>query len=165
VAVIPTQNLNRYAQGWLDWYDNGGAQRNWAVQLFGLTHDYLAADQHISDPRRLTDQLIDLIRPYFADVVVAQDLPSAREQGADYFLVLDCAMSLRNMNGRFRADGGVYLLDASLHRVFQTTGFGEASRGFLVNPLTHDPIAMDEAMTEMMSQVTDGVRAHLGASQ
>jgi hypothetical protein len=167
VALIPTQNLNRYAEGWLDYYERGGAHRNWAIQLFGRSDDDLNAEGRLSDPRKLTDQVIDLIRPAFGEVVVAQDLPSAREQGADYFLILDCAMSLRGFwSDKVRVDGGVYLLDASLHRVFEDTTFAEASLGGLLdNPITSSEAGIDAAMRGMLTQLSAGVRAHLAVSQ
>lgn len=156
--------MNLYAQGWLDYYENGGAEHYWAVQLLGLSRDDLASARRASDPRNITDAMVDLIRPYFGEVIVAQDLASAHDQGAEYFVVLDCRMSAPGMGSRFRFDGGVYLLDASLQRVFEATGFGEVSRGGLLsNPLTQDPIAMDQSITEMLAKVTDAVHAHLGS--
>lgn len=167
VALIPTQNLNRYAEGWLDYYENGGAHRNWAVQLLGRSDADLASEGRVSDPRKLTDTVIDLIRPYFGEAVVAQDFPSAREQRADFFLILDCAMSVHGFwTDRVRVDGGVYLLDASLHRIFASTALAEAPlAGLLDNPLTRNQQATDEAMTAMLTQLSAGVRAHLGATR
>lgn len=163
VAVIPTENMNLYAQGWLDYYENGGAEHYWAVQLLGLSRDDLASARRASDPRNITDAMVDLIRPYFGEVIVAQDLASAHDQGAEYFVILDCRMSAPAWGSHFRYDGGVYLLDASLHRVFEATGFGEVSRGGLLsNPLTQDPIAMDQSITAMIAKVSDAVHTRLG---
>jgi hypothetical protein len=164
VALIPSENLNGYAAGWMYYNDRAAAGPNWFQSAIGgVTTDSLQNRSRASDPRHVTDAMIDLIRPYFGEVIVAQDLPSARAQGADYFIILDCRMSAPALNTHFRFDGGVYLLDASLHRVLEATGFGEVSRGGLLsNPLTQDPIAMDQSMTTMIAKVSDGVHARLG---
>lgn len=164
VALIPSENLNGYAAGWMYYNDRAAAGPNWFQSAIGgVTTDSLQNRSRASDPRHVTDAMIDLIRPYFGEVIVAQDLPSARAQGADYFIILDCRMSAPAFNTHFRFDGGLYLFDNSLHRVFEATGFGEVSRGGLLsNPLTQDPIAMDQSMTTMIAKVSDAVHTRFG---
>jgi hypothetical protein len=110
VAIIPSINFETHVRIWQEQHDQAVAGRSSTWRGEGG----LAALES-NDPRHFSDEVLAVVRPYFADAIIAQDLVEARERGADYFVIVDYFMRGSALN--LRPVGGVRMLNASLEEV------------------------------------------------
>jgi hypothetical protein len=159
VVLIPSSNFNDYARLWSEYYEDGGFERNWAVRLLNVQREQVAGQQQNSDPRAFADRFADALRAHVGELAIAANLPEAREQGGEYYLILDAWLSAPGQGSRFRVAGGAHLLDGSLRHVFSLEGAGEARRmgGLFANQFEVDA----RAMTDSMSGFSDAVLSQL----
>ncbi|GAM96966.1 hypothetical protein U91I_00587 [alpha proteobacterium U9-1i] len=164
VVLVPSSNFNDYARLWVEYYEGGGFERNWAVQLLNVQREQVAGQQQNSDPRAFADRFAEALRPHVGELAVAEDLPSAREQGGDYYLILDAWLSAPGQGSRFRVAGGAHLLDGSLRHVFSLEGAGEARRdgGLFSNQFEVDARAMTDSMTGFSDTVLSQLAQRVG---
>lgn len=129
VVLIPSGNYNEYARLWSAYYEQGGLERDW-LQTFAAgadgRRDQLDGMIQNSDPRLFASRLIDALRPYVREIGTAADLPTARAEGADYYLIVDTWLSGGPM--RLRVAGGAYLLDGRLNSVISAQNTNEQNR-------------------------------------
>jgi|CXWL01.1.fsa_nt_gi hypothetical protein len=164
VVLVPSSNFNDYARLWVEYYEGGGFERNWAVQLLNVQREQVVGQQQNSDPRAFADRFAEALRPHVGELAVAEDLPSAREQGADYYLILDAWLSAPGQGSRFRVAGGAHLLDGSLRHVMSLEGTGEARRdgGLFSNVFEVDARAMTDSMTGFSDTVLSQLAQRVG---
>lgn len=129
VVLIPSSNYNEYARLWSEYYEQGGLERDW-LQTLGTGADrrreQLDGTIQNSDPRLFASRLTDALRPYVREIGVAADLPTARAQGADYYLIIDAWLGADAF--KYRIAGGAYLLDGRLNSVISAQHADEHSR-------------------------------------
>ena len=129
VVLIPSGNYNEYARLWSAYYEQGGLERDW-LQTFATggerRREQLDGTIQNSDPRLFASRLSDALRPYVREIGTAADLPTARAEGADYYLIVDTSLSGGAM--RLRVAGGAYLLDGRLNSVISAQNTNEQSR-------------------------------------
>lgn len=164
VVLIPSGNYDEYSRLWSDLFEKGGIERqlehSLAGKLMGVTRENFAGTETGSDPRAFASRIADALRPHVREIGVADDLPAARAQGADYFLIIDDWTGITNWWGnRMRATGGIYLLDARLQRVFAAEGSGDGERHGI---LTGDPNQIyGQMVTAATNAMGDAVVAQL----
>lgn len=129
VVLVPSGNYNEYARVWSAYFEQGGLERDW-LQTFAAgadgRRDQLDGTIQNSDPRLFASRLIDALRPYVREIGAAADLPTARAQGADYYLIVDTWLSGGPM--KLRIAGGAYLLDGRLNSVISAQNTNEQNR-------------------------------------
>lgn len=129
VVLVPSGNYNEYARLWAEYFEEGGLERDW-LQTFatGATRRREQLDGTIqnSDPRLFASRFADALRPYVREIGVAADLPEARAQGADYYLIVDAWLGADAL--KYRVAGGAYLLDSQLNSVITAQTRNEQNR-------------------------------------
>jgi hypothetical protein len=160
VVLIPSGNYDEYSRLWADYFEKGGFEKTTASRWMGVDRGRIASIETSSDPRAFATRIADALRPHVRELAVAEDLPGARAQGADYFLVVDDWTGVTNWWGnRMRATGGVYLLDGQLRRVFAAEGSGDGERHGI---LTGDPNQIyGQMVTTATNAMGDAVVARL----
>jgi len=129
LAIIPSSNFNEYSRRWTRWFEEGAMENHWAYQLTGQSRDSMRGQEQNTDPRRFADQLVAALEPHVAEVMVASDFQTARDQGATFYLVVDAWLGTPNgMNGSWKTWAGATLLDGSLQRVWQANGEHQVRR-------------------------------------
>jgi hypothetical protein len=169
LAIIASANFNEYARRWVHWYGEGEGQGNieryWAYRLNSLDRDTTRPFEQNTDPRGFADQLVALLEPHVAEVIVAPDFQQAREQGATYYLVVDVWLGTPNfMNSSWKTWAGAYLLDSSLQRVFESSAEQQVSRGMQLvgSVIEADARSSRESFRGATEPVIAALRARLG---
>lgn len=129
VVLIPSSNYNEYARLWSEYYEQGGLESDW-LQTFATganrRREQLDGTIQNSDPRLFASRLVDALRPYVREISTAPDLPTARADGADYYLIVDTWLSGGAL--KVRIAGGAYLLDGRLNSVISAQNTNEQNR-------------------------------------
>lgn len=160
VALVPSANLNEWARVWSRVYEEGGFESHWSSRLIYRDHeknrDRHRGYENNTDPRNFTEQVIQALQPHVGEIFVAEDLPHARDAGADYYLILDGWFGLYNTvwNSWFHTHGGVYLLDEALRQAFSV--HGEAKEKYETPSLmkSWSPNAYAEIMDRQSGKIT-----------
>lgn len=120
LALIPSQNYTAYADWWTRRMQN--ARPNLIERAVGHTDETFRRVRDTLDPRSFTDRMIEILSPYFGEMALATDLASAREQGADFYGVLDYWLRPEGFwTAQYRTRAGLDLLDGRLRLMLSET--------------------------------------------
>ena len=121
LGVIASSRYVARTARWQNWFgDKGDRSPHGLGSIMGLTAANKKLGAEGSDPKRLVDAALLLMNPRFGTVKMFDDLASAREGGARYFLILDFNQSLpMGLWGPSGVHGwaGALLLDGSFRRI------------------------------------------------
>jgi hypothetical protein len=121
LGVVASSRYVARTARWQKWFGEKGERSPHGLQsIMGVTRANKKLGADGSDPKRLADAALLVVKPRFGNVKMFDDLASAREGGARYFLILDFDQSMPA--GFFGPSGvhgwaGALLLDGSFHRV------------------------------------------------
>jgi hypothetical protein len=172
IVIVPSANFNDYADTWQQRFDPEAINGRWTAGL-GIRSENLEGQRQAADPRLFSDAVITAVSPHFREVAVAQDLISAREAGAQYYLVVDYWAAFSRWGGRYRSHGGVHLLDSQFRHVLSATGEGDVRReegnifefyggGGMQSLLNADARTYANGLNATMNPVIEGLRRQLG---
>lgn len=83
VALVPSANFNEWARVWERWHDENG-------EKFDMkSRGKLEGPRNNSNPRNFSEHVVQVLQPYVGELFIANDLPQARDAGADYYLIVD----------------------------------------------------------------------------
>lgn len=145
-VIVTSTNFNSYTTQWQDYYEKGGDEKQKGIQagaaailslvspLMGSGAANDARDvsgdrvRQASDPRNVVVMVYSALQPYFKTIKPAADFAEARDMKADYIFLIDFYGTWNQMGDRYRTQGGAYVLDGSLRRVFQAEGKADVER-------------------------------------
>ena len=179
VAIVTTTNFDHYTQQWIEYYEQGGAERRQKKMGFmadllsmgtssasigtgmnkglGSWDANLKANRQASDPRILVDRIGGLLKRNFRRVKTAKDFSDARRQKVDYIALVDYHFTANAMGDAFSGHAGVYLLDSKIRRVFEVKSAVEVARG---NDIS-GALTTQRVLNTTVGQVVSGLDAHL----
>lgn len=121
LGVVASSRYVARTARWQKWFGEKGERSPHGLQsIMGVTRANKKLGADGSDPKRLADAALLVVKPRFGNVKMFDDLASARDGGARYFLILDFDQSMPA--GFFGPSGvhgwaGALLLDGSFRRV------------------------------------------------
>jgi hypothetical protein len=122
LGVIASSRYIKRTERWQKWFGEKGERSPRGLQsIMGLSAANKKLGAEASDPKRLADAALLVVKPRFGKAEVFDDLASARDGGANYFLILDFTQSVP-MNFGFgypplHGWAGALLLDGSFRRI------------------------------------------------
>ncbi len=164
VALVPSANFNEWARVWERWHDENGERFD------RKSRGKLEGSRNNSNPRNFSEHVVQVLQPYVGELFIANDLPQARDAGADYYLIVDgwlgapLPFEMTCWDTCHRATGSVHLLDSELRLLFIAQGKGKATKssGFFGQKTNEAmEVTMALAIEEMMREVTNGMHGHL----
>jgi len=181
VAIVSSQNFEKYVAFWRQVYERGGAERAAAstsaiasaMGSFGggsfatgmqagaqIGAAEVGGRRNETDPRRISDVAVASLKRSFKNVIVAQDFADARDQHADFIALVDfhANQSVGVIVDKVRMWAGVYMHDAQLNQIFKVESTTEASTGLIGTGYieTHA-----RAMTKTVDEMKQGLAARL----
>lgn len=123
LGVIASSRYVARTARWQNWFGEKGDRTVHGLgSIMGLTNANKKLGAEGSDPKRLADAALLVVKPRFGSVKTFDDLASARDGGASYFLILDFTQSLpAGLWGPSGVHGiaGALLLDGSFRRIVE----------------------------------------------
>lgn len=139
LGVVPSSRYVARTARWQKWFGEKGEKGPGFFEVMGLTRTNNKLGAEASDPKRFVDATLPLVKPRFGSVRMFDDLASAREGGAQFFLILDFDQSVPRDFGfgmpPLHGWAGALLLDGAFRRIAEvaidskTKWFTESSLG------------------------------------
>ncbi len=141
VALVSSQNFEKYVNIWRETYERGGAQRAAAIgekmasSVAAIGSEYADAVRlgaqsaaatgegmrNVMDPRRISDVAVASLKRSFKTVIVAHDFADAVDKHADFIALVDfhSTFSTGLVTETFYMWAGLYMHDARLNQIFK----------------------------------------------
>ena len=195
LVIVISNNLNNHITAWESYYEKGGQERfNTKSRVFssvlslvkpGSTNIISAAHERTSqyaqkhlDPRFVLDRISITLRPYFKSIGGAASIDEAKLLKADYIAILDYYLTGNSMGDEQLTYGGLYLMESTLNRVFQSEGYTNTvlpdttniikdtlSDNVIGSSMNNNDLRMDAMKNNMdstINQIIAGIRTKLG---
>lgn len=169
LVLVASENFNDYSKQWSEWWEKGGTDSvvAWTGLVTGLNSSNYTVIAKASDPRLFGDQVVAALTEYFGEVTSAPDLATAREQGAQYYGVVDFSGAWDAWGVAYNVNSALHLLDAQLVETVAITASASTPRkdsGFfdIAGGPTMDAATIQEGLQKNVDQLRNGLRARLG---
>lgn len=117
LVLVPSQNYTAYADWWTRRMRD--ARPNVFQRAVGHNEDTFRRVIDSLDPRTFSDRLIEILAPYFGEIAMATDIVAAREQGADFYGVVDYWLRPEGFwTQSYRTRAGLDVFDDRLRLLF-----------------------------------------------
>lgn len=132
VAIIPSAKFVKYIDDYNKRVEKGG----YGGGLFGGKPEEQTNQSYFiaADPRSITDKVSAILKEQNATVLVSEDLPTAKENGASYFVVLDFESKDKANWNPFSSKiatrvskGGLHILNSSLAQCYTVIAEGKGA--------------------------------------
>ncbi len=153
VALVSSQNFETQTKTWRDAYERGGQQAAANTQAMmadmarasgnqaaaygiGLSQSIgsdMASGRKLTDPRRISDEVVIGLKRSFKEVLVATDFASALDQHAQFIALIDFQqpIGIGVLTDNSTMTATVYVLDAKLNQILTIEHVTKSGTGFM----------------------------------
>ncbi|MEQ1780973.1 MAG: hypothetical protein ABMA14_06415 [Hyphomonadaceae bacterium] len=172
LVLIASENFSDYSKEWSKAWEKGGTDQvvAWTGLITGLNSSNYSIIAKASDPRLFGDQIVAMLSEYFGAVTSAPDLATARDQGAEYYGVIDFWGAFDEWGNNYNTKSGLTLLDSKLVQTLSIAASEKTPRkdsGFfdIAGVPTMTAATMQEGLQKNVDQIRAGLVARLGPSR